>query len=140
MYKLTVEFKTKEELLDFLSTDDVVVAKIETEEKPVAKKKAKKKAEPKVEEPAETEELPETEPKLLKQKAPVEEAPVEEKSGDLDYKKDVLPIAMELVQDKTKGKPALSEILDSFGVANGQELEVSQYGDFVAELKKKLAE
>lgn len=54
MYKVTVEFKTREEMLEFFSADKKVEA-VEEAPKKTAKKKTSKKSEPKKEEPKQEE-------------------------------------------------------------------------------------
>ena len=53
-----------------------------------------------------------------------------EKPAALTYDKDVKPVLQKLMA--AKGKPALAEVLKSFGAANGQALKEEQFAEVIA--------
>ena len=56
--------------------------------------------------------------------------PAPEKPAALSYDKDVKPVLQKLMA--AKGKPALAEVLKSFGAANGQALKEEQFAEVIA--------
>jgi len=117
MYKLTIEFKTKEDLIDFLApqtiTSDVAVEVTKPAKKPVKAKPEK--AEPeKVEKDAHAAKLVAAE----------------------DPYKAVKSAATKLAS--SKGRQALLDALNAFDVANAKELKPEQYSDFIDACNKAL--
>lgn len=59
-------------------------------------------------------------------------------SVELSYDKDIKPTVLKFAQ--AKGRDALVEILDSFGVATAQNLEPQQFGAFIDAINEELGD
>lgn len=128
MFTLTVQFQTKDELLEFLSderiTSDIKPSvKVEdpAQEEAAPKKKAPKKAAPKKEE---------AKPAPKKEEAPAEA------TDALDYETHVKPKVLEL--SKAKDREAVLSVLADFGVDSAKELKQDQFQAFIDALQNQI--
>ena len=63
-------------------------------------------------------------------------APEPVKGATLDYKSEVAPMVLKLVE--MKGKPAAQAVLDEFGVVKASEIPAERWGELVDMIKERL--
>ncbi|MEE9356598.1 MAG: hypothetical protein V3U75_13490 [Methylococcaceae bacterium] len=147
MYKLTVEFATKEELQNFLGGVQTVV----TPDKPKRTSRAKKNES---DEPATATTVKRDLARAIGSTpaavaeyiasavapnvAPVSgvNTPIVDQGGALDYAKDVTPVM--IAYSTNKGKDAFVALLDAFGVGTARELTPDQFAPFINEMNTQL--
>lgn len=96
--------------------------------KPAPKKTTKPKADEVKEEPA-----PAAEPETAKE----EPAPAEQPAEALDFDKDVAPVVLKVVAEKSRDR--VTEILSQFGVARASELDETRWPELIKTLQAELA-
>lgn len=128
MFELTIKFETREEILQYLNTNgafNLTATEVKAREEEAPVKKSAKKAVKKVKETAPSEPQ-ETAPKKNTEKTT--ETVVEETTEEIPYdnvKNAVNNLAV------AKGREAVIDVFNEFGIKNAKELTADQYEAFI---------